>query len=420
MVHPDRGTMNASSFAAARAIVARKENWREALDEALHDLLVGRDAGPDLLLMFASTAYSNDYPEMVREAYHGSGAGCLVGCSARGVIANGDSKEVEPGISLLALWLPGADIRPIRLHQETQELMADPTIWHGLHRLHPDEVQGWLVFAEPFRMDVQETVKQLRARYPATPMLGALTSSHRNDRRMWVFLDDHVYDEGGVALALLGPYGLDVIVSQGGEPVGEPWTITGVDRNRITTISNRPALQVMRETMRAVGWTSEADAPILLGFPMNEYQDSFARGDFVVRGIIGIDEVTGSLMVGSIPRVGQSIQFHIRDPSRAMEDVERVLPRLSASLRDSAPVAGVVCTCRGRGSAMFDAEDHDAAAIRRAFPELPVAGMFSLGEIGPVKGVPALNAFAMVYGVITRRASSPVREPSRLPPASRR
>lgn len=352
--------------------------------------------------MFASTVYSDHYAEMVREAFHGSEAGCLVGCSARGVIANDDSKEAEPGISLLALWLPGSDIHPIRLHQEMQDVLADPDLWYSLHELHPDDVEGWLVFAEPYRMDVQETLTHLRARYPDSPMIGALTSSHRNDRRTWVFLDDQVYDEGGVALALLGPYRLDVLVSQGGEPVGEPWTITGVDENRITTISNRPALQVMRETMKSVGWTSETDPPILLGFPMNEYQDEFRRGDFVVRGLLGIEEPTGSLVVGTIPRVGQTVQFHVRDPRSAREELDWLLSALRASLPDHGPIASVLCACRGRGAAMFGTEDHDLKVVREALPNIPLAGMFSLGEIGPVRGVPALNAFAVALGVITR------------------
>jgi small ligand-binding sensory domain FIST len=30
--------------------------------------------------------------------------------------------------------------------------------------------------------------------------------------------------------------------------------------------------------------------------------------------------------------------------------------------------------------------------------------MFSFGEIGPVRGVPALNGFAMSFAVITRRS----------------
>lgn len=398
--------MDLKQTAHARAVVARNDNWRIALEEALHGIFEGRSRGPDLLLLFASTAYADHYPEMIREAYYGAQAGCLVGCSARGVLAGEDSQEAAPGISMLALWLPGAELVPIRLHQEMQDVLADPMLWFDLHEMHPDDIQGWMVFAEPYRMDAHEAVKNLRARYPDAPMVGALASTTRADRRMWIFIDDQVYDEGGVALALMGPYRMEVVVAQGGEPVGQAWTITGVDHNRITTISNRPALEVLKETLAALGEEQGNDPPILIGFPMNEYQDAFRRGDFVVRGMLGIDEETGSLLVGSIPRIGQTVQFHLRDPRAATAEEEWILGNLAGQFEREDLVAGLVCTCKGRGRAMFGSEDHDARAIREAFPGLPVAGMFSLGEIGPVKGVPALNGFAMSFAVITKEPST--------------
>jgi small ligand-binding sensory domain FIST len=395
--------MGPISVADARSVVVRHEDWRIALDEALGSVLQDRQDGPDLLVMFASTVWSDDYDALVDEAWTRSRARCLVGCSARGVICGEDSRESAPGISLLALWLPDAGITPVRLHQATLDVLAEPDQWFGLHDLQPETVGGWMIFAEPYRMDVQEALKHLRQRYPATPMVGALTSTHRTDRRMWVFLDNHVYDEGGVAVALGGPYGLEVAVSQGGSPVGEPWTITGVDQNRITTISHRPAIDVLRDTMAALDTDEDNDPPILIGFPMSEYQDSFSRGDFVVRGILGVDEETGSLVVGSIPRVGQTVQFHLREPRSAVIDQATTLLGLRENVPDSEIVAGLLCTCKGRGKAMFGSEDHDAVAVRRAFPDLSFAGMFSLAEIGPVGGVPALNGFAMSLGLITKR-----------------
>jgi small ligand-binding sensory domain FIST len=395
--------MDPFSDADARSIVVRHDNWRVALDEALRYVLQDRQDGPDLLVMFASTVWSDEYDELVGEAFRGSHTRCLVGCSARGVICGDDSRETMPGISLLALWLPDAEITPVRLHQATQDVVAEPDLWFGLHDLQPETIGGWMLFAEPYRMDVQETLTHLRERYPGTPIVGALTSTHRTDRRMWVFLDDHVYDEGGVALALGKPYGLEVVVSQGGSPVGEPWTITGVDQNKITTISNRPAIDVLRDTMATLDTDEDDDPPILIGFPMSEYQDSFTHGDFVVRGIMGVDVETGSIVVGSIPRVGQTVQFHLREPRAAAIDQAATLAGLREKLPDSEAIAGLLCTCKGRGTSMFGCEDYDAMAVRRVFPDLPFAGMFSLAEIGPVGGVPALNGFAMSLGVITRR-----------------
>lgn len=68
------------------------------------------------------------------------------------------------------------------------------------------------------------------------------------------------------------------------------------------------------------------------------------------------------------------------------------------------PLGGVLITCTGRGSRLFDRPHHDASAVIRAFapgnagetaakigeeidparPMLPLAGFFAAGEIGPV------------------------------------
>lgn len=48
------------------------------------------------------------------------------------------------------------------------------------------------------------------------------------------------------------------------------------------------------------------------------------------------------------------------------------------------PVAALVFTCTGRGQSLFAQPGHDAKALNRAFPGLPVAGFFANGEIGPV------------------------------------
>lgn len=394
---------------AAEAAVVQSEDWRFALDYVLHETLDGHTTAPDLVVLFASTNYAPDYPELVREAWYRSGAGCLVGSSSRGTIGRSASFETEPSMSMLALWLPGATLTPVRLHQSMLDVIDDPETWDALYGPPAAETRGWITFADPYRMDVQEALLRLRTRYPGVPVVGALSSTMEQDRRTWVFFDNQVYDEGGVAVALGGPYDLEVVVSQGADPVGEPWTITGVERNLITSISNRPALDVMHDTIASFPEDERADVErnLMLGFPMDEYQDRFYRGDFVMRGLLGVDEERSALVVGSIPRNGQTVQFQLRDASSSSMDLQQVLVDARALVGDGEVVAGVMCTCKGRGAAMFGRPDHDARAVRTAFGEMPFAGMFSFGEIGPVRGVAALNGFAMSLGVIVHRRSGP-------------
>jgi small ligand-binding sensory domain FIST len=134
---------------------------------------------------------------------------------------------------------------------------------------------------------------------------------------------------------------------------------------------------------------------------MDEYRDVFEREDFVARGILGTENATGSIMVGGIPRQGQSIQFLLRDPTAASNDLRT---RLQALGRLQQPViGGILTSCKARGSTMFGRNDHDARTVARALPDVPVVGLYSLGELGPVRGVPAYNAFAVSLGLIVER-----------------
>lgn len=389
----------------AASAVVQASDWRFALDCLLEETLGEVMDAPDLVVLFASSTWSAEYDELLQEAHTRSRASCLVGSSSHGAIANDTSVENAPSMAMLALWLPGATLTPVRLHQSMLDVLDDPELWHEMYGLPHAETRGWIMFADPYRMDAQETVCRLRTLYPGTPMVGALASPTQADRRTWVFLDDHVYDEGGVALAISGPYGLRVVVSQGGDPIGQPWTITGVERNLITSISNRPATEVMRETIASLPEADRVSSErnLLLGFPMSEYQDVFCRGDFVVRGLLGIDEERGALMVGSIPRIGQTVQFQRRDGASSSLDLQQTLVDARAMVGEDQVVGGILCTCKGRGRKMFGTSDHDAALLRCAFGEMPFAGLFSLGEIGPVAGVTALNGFAASVGLIVHR-----------------
>lgn len=232
-------------------------------------------------------------------------------------------------------------------------------------------------------------------------MVGALASTTGSDRRAWVYLGDSVYTQGAVAIAIEGPYDLLVSVSQGGTPIGSPWTITSVDHNQIITISNRRAIDVMHDTLDEIAARGFGVSDLLVGFPMDEYQDQFVREDFVARGILGTENATGSIMVGGIPRQGQSIQFLLRDPAAASADLNARLQSLQHLQQPV--VGGLLSSCKGRGANMFGRNDHDAAAIARALPDVPVIGLYSAGELGPVRTVPAYNAFAVSLGLIVER-----------------
>jgi small ligand-binding sensory domain FIST len=129
-----------------------------------------------------------------------------------------------------------------------------------------------------------------------------------------------------------------------------------------------------------------------LGRVISEYQDRFEQGDFLVRNVLGLDPDKGAIAVGDYMRVGQTVQFHIRDRQTATADLKILLANARKEMSEPA-LGGLLFTCNGRGSRLFHEADHDAQAIQTEFGEIPVAGFFAQGELGPVGGKNFVHGF---------------------------
>jgi small ligand-binding sensory domain FIST len=388
---------------AASAMVTH-ESWAVALEHATDKVLHPGDPAPDVLLLFASPSYGEDYAAMLAATRDRTRAGVVFGCSASGFLAGPHETEDRPGLAVMALWLPGATLVPLRLHQEHLDLLDDPESWPGLDATVAGEITSWLVFAEPYRFDTQAFLRKLQHRFPGTAIMGGMASGMISERRSCVFFDDHWYDEGAIALGFGTPYRLVPHVSQGCAPIGETWTITGTERNVLLSISNRPALQVLQETVDALpdDLRLVAQRNLVVGLAGSEYRDDFHRGDFAVRGILGIDQAKGSVAIGGLPRVGQTLQFHLRHAASAHDDLKAMLARAVSMPPGADPVAAVLCTCDGRGQSLFGKPDHDAGVTSAALGAIPLAGAFCIGEIGPLGDQVSLHGFTATLGILQR------------------
>ena len=385
------------------AAVARHPDWRDALADLLGQipLLAGEDE-VHLALLFASSEYREEFPDLVARARQLTGARLLVGCSGHGVIGAGREVEGEPALALLAFSLPGAELTAIHLTQEDLENCRTPQDWHRLTGVAPGGASAWLLFADPFTMNAEALVERLSAGYPGTPLVGGLASGDPQLRGTHLFLNGEVYDRGAVALALGGPYSVRTIVSQGAAPIGETWTITGAQDHIIETIAQRPAYQVLLDTLRALPPETQrrAQRNLLVGLAMDEHRGEFRRGDFLIRNLMGIDPERGTLAVGALPRVGQTLQFQLRDPDAADEDLRELLERARKELGARQPVGALLCSCNGRGVGLFGTPDHDARALADLLGPIAVAGFFCNGEIGPVGEQNFLHGFTASIALV--------------------
>jgi small ligand-binding sensory domain FIST len=125
---------------------------------------------------------------------------------------------------------------------------------------------------------------------------------------------------------------------------------------------------------------------------INEYQGQFGCGYFLVRNVIGIDRDSGAIAITDQVRIGQTVQFHVRDARTADEDLKNTLQRDVAG-HARRPAGCLLFTCNGRGTRLFGQPNHDARTIRAELGDCPLAGFFAQGELGPIGGQNFIHGF---------------------------
>ncbi len=161
-------------------------------------------------------------------------------------------------------------------------------------------------------------------------------------------------------------------------------------------LGGRPPFERLKEIVATL---PESDRDLLgngglqLGRVIDEYRAEQRHGDFLVRSVVGADPDTGAIVTGDEIEVGQTVQFHVRDAESAHEDLREALEREVTALAGREPAAALLFTCNARGSRLFSTPNHDAGLVAKLLGEIPSAGFFCAGELGPVGGKNFLHGF---------------------------
>ena len=367
--------------------LSRNKSWREAVAEIAarvkKDL---KDEPCDFLMVFVSESYEDfDPAAFVNLLSQLIPNRVLVGCNSCGVIGDDHEIEMEPAVSLLAMHIPGVKIHPFLLTEGELSSLQHGADLINLLDIYPPDKPHFVCFGDPMSFDVVKFLQVFNEGYKSLPAIGGMASGVVMGAPNWLCLNGNIYSEGMVGAALVGDIEFDVIVSQGSRPVGKPYVITKAEGNVLYELAGRPALEVVRELIEGLSSKDRklAEYSLSVGLVMNEKQTSFKSSDFLNRNLVGFDPDTKALMVGALLKVGQTLQFEVRDAETSSEDLDALLEKTSIPSR-SAPRGGLLVSCCGRGRNFFGKPDHDIKAVQAVQGPLPMTGFFANGEIGPV------------------------------------
>lgn len=372
---------------------------------------------PDLGLVFISDAYGSEFARLLPLLHEALPLPCLVGCSGGGVVGTppaSPAKEIEqsPGISLCVASLPGARIHPFALTEaDLPDLDSPPDAWAAKIGVSPADQPSFILLADPFTAKITELLQGLDFAYPSAVKVGGLASGSGLQQQSGLFLNHTLQTEGVVGVALSGSVTLEAIVAQGCRPIGRPFRIAAGDRNIVLELEEcddfggetQTPLAALQDILQDL---SEADRELAqdslhIGIAQDGFKENLQPGDFLIRNLLGVDPRIGALAVGDRVRVGQRIQFHLRDARTSADDLETLLTRYRTEhkLAESHAIGALMFACMGRGERLYQKPNFDTQLFQEVLGDLPLGGFFCNGEIGPVGGTTFLHGYTSVFGI---------------------
>jgi small ligand-binding sensory domain FIST len=347
------------------------------------------DMSPSFAVLFASAHFLSSAQDLLSAVREEAGSLPLIGCVAEGVAGGAREIESDPAVSL---WLT-ADLGPVETFAMEFVRTASGGAYAG-YRFAQGQNGVHLMICDPFTFPAGDLLAHLNEHVPGAMVMGGMASGGLAQRQSRLFLDGQVLPGGAVG-AYLPAAQVQTLVAQGCRPVGQPYTITRAEGNLIFELGGRSPVSRLQEL--AAGMTAREREllahGLLLGVVIDEYRNESRQGDFLIRGIVGADPESGAIAVGDDVEVGQTVQLHVRDAHSADEDLRRTLQQAASALGGRRAAGALLFTCNGRGSRMFSEPDHDAGLVAKMLGEIPVAGFFCAGELGPVGGQNFLHTF---------------------------
>jgi hypothetical protein len=363
---------------------------REAAQQALKKAGVSK---PDFVFMFASIGY--DQPSLVRAVREITGGVPLAGCSAEGTINGDDADESNFSVVVTAIssdelqWtngiVPGLEDDPRAVGKQlAQDLLPNISADAIGLFVFPDGLTDYL---EPFFAGLEENLPSDRF----LPLWGGGAGNNVSvEEPTYQYCDDEVIS-GGVSYALLsGKAQAGWAISHGLVPIGSARTVTRSQGNVIYEIDGKPAIEVLKEYLPEGALAEDRDwLRYAVSLALTTKAPKYMKDEeYVVRGVPAVRMADGSITVQTEVPEGTSVWFSSRDKEKITSRFDRMAAQITEQLGDDKPKLVFQFECFTRGKSLFR-EQEKVQLLKRlrqsVGPDVPWAGFYTIGEIGPVE-----------------------------------
>ena len=360
-------------------------------------------AKADLAIVFATINYQTEYEQLYQAVLANSGCEELIGCSGMSVLTSGGEFEEEPAIAVMVLRSEQLSAVPFSAQGTESEGVGEQIQQSIQSALQDDSLL--IIFPDIRAVNPAELVKQIGSDGAALPVVGAAVSGDATGAQMYHWKDAQATEGGATGVLLSGNFNTEIGVAQGCQPIGKPREVTKADGQIIFELDGEPALENFKGTLQLLTQDDirRSGGTVFVGIAMDDTNKNPTRGDFLIRNLVGISEEHAALAISEEVKAGQLVQFHLRNPAAAAEEIEAIVAQLAEKTREQSPAffAVLYFNCLGRGKGLYGVTNHDINIIQEQFPELPVIGFFGNSEFAPIGGQNFAHAYTGVFVLCT-------------------
>ena len=342
-------------------------------------------AKADIAIVFATINYQTEYEQLYQAVHANSSCDELIGCSGISVLTSAGEFEDEPTLAVMVLR--GERLSAVSfIAQGTESEVGEQIQARIQSELQDDSLL--IIFPDIRAVNPAELVEQIGIDGATLPVVGAAVSGDATGAQMYHWKGTQATEGGVTGVLLTGDFNTEIGVAQGCQPIGKPREVTKVDGRVIFELDGEPALENFKNVLQLLTQDDiqRSGGTVFVGIAMDAANENPTRGDFLIRNLVGINEEHAALAISEEVKEGQLVQFHLRNPAAAAEEIRAIIARLAEKTEQQPPDFGLYFNCLGRGKGLYGAANHDISVIQEKFPGLPIIGFFGNSEFAPIGG----------------------------------
>lgn len=357
-------------------------------------------AKADIAIVFATINYQTEYELLYQAVLANSSCEELIGCTGMSILTSAGEFEEEPAIAVMVLR--GEQLSAVSFTAQGTAPEVGERIQESI-QTELGEGSLLVIFPDIRALNPAELVEHIGSDGATLPVVGAAVSGDATGAQMSHWQGTQATEGGVTGLLLTGNFSTEIGVAQGCQPIGKPREVTKVDGRVIFELDGEPALENFKRTLQLL--TQEdirrSGGTVFVGIAMDDTNENPTRGDFLIRNLVGINEEHAAIAISEEVKEGQLVQFHLRNPLAAAEEIQVIIAQLAEKTREQSPAFGLYFNCLGRGKGLYGAANHDIGVIQEKFPGLPVIGFFGNSEFAPIGGRNFAHAYTGVFVLCT-------------------